>query len=65
MKHFPLSETITLGTENADNTLSLKVLIVTKVVASLTGISQTNVEKVSTQTRIVVFPDFLLGNFPI
>jgi hypothetical protein len=48
MKHFPLSRTITPGTENADNILSLKALIVTKVGVSLTGVSQTNVEKAST-----------------
>jgi hypothetical protein len=34
------------GTENAENTLSLKVFIIDKVVASLTEISQTNFEKV-------------------
>jgi hypothetical protein len=44
-------------------TLSLSAFTVAKVVASLIGISQTNIEKASTQTRIIVFPELLSGNF--
>jgi hypothetical protein len=47
-KHLALSDRVTSGTENAAKTPSLSVLIVAKVVASLTGTTHTNFENEST-----------------
>jgi hypothetical protein len=58
-----LSEKIMPGTEDAENTLSLRAFIIAKVVMSLTEISQTNFRKASIHTRIRVFLGLLWGNF--
>jgi hypothetical protein len=63
-KHLALSETITLGTENVENTRSLRASIVAKLVASLTGTNQTNFEKEYTHTNNMEFPALLRGNLP-
>jgi hypothetical protein len=64
VKHGALSDTRVSGTEELQNIFSLRALIVALVVASLTGISQTNLEKASMHTRMAVLPALLRGSFP-
>jgi hypothetical protein len=61
MKHFALSETITPGTENAGNTLPLRVFRVQS--SGFPERDKPNFEKASTQTSIIVFPNLLRENF--
>jgi hypothetical protein len=58
-----LSEMITLGTENALNNFSLSTFMVAKVMASPTGTRPQALQKESTHRNIMLFPDFLHGNF--
>ena len=66
-KHWALADRSTSGTVKLQNVFSLRALmalIVALVMVSLTQISQTNLEKASTQTRRAVFPALLRGIFP-
>jgi hypothetical protein len=64
VKHCALSKTKISGTEKVEKILSFNALTVALVVASHTGIIQTNFENASTHTRMAEFPALLLGNFP-
>jgi len=65
VKHGAFSDTNKSGTEKLLNMLPLRALTVIRVVASLTGTNQTNLEKASTQPNMAVLPALLFGSLPI
>lgn len=58
-----LSDAMTLGTDTAESTLSQRASTVKAVLGSVTGTSQTHLEKGSTH-RIIIFPNLLWENMP-
>jgi hypothetical protein len=54
---------MTLGTDKAESTLSQRASTFKAVLGSVTGTSQTNLEKVVVHDRIV-FPNLLWENLP-
>jgi hypothetical protein len=64
VKPSAFSDAMTLGTDEAESTLFQRGSAVKVVLGSITGISQTNLEKGSAHDRIIIFPNLLLGNLP-
>jgi len=64
VKPSALSDSITLGTDKAESTLSQRASTVRAVLGSVTGTSQTNLEKGSAHDRIIIFPNLLWENMP-
>jgi hypothetical protein len=64
VKPSALLDAMTLGTDEAESTLSQRASTFKAVLGSVTGTSQTNLEKGSAHDRIIIFPDLLWENMP-
>jgi hypothetical protein len=64
VKPSEFSDAMTLGTDEAESTLPQRASTVKAVLGSITGTSQTKLEKGLARYRIIIFPNLLWENLP-